>query len=73
LYPLANDVLLGRGHPFQEFPGNFCMTEIVDAHSDEFKPVGKFQKMAISSKVVQLIKESKGGHFLKRTVDVGSK
>jgi hypothetical protein len=66
LYPLANDVLLGRGRPFQEFPGNFRMTEIVDAHRDEYESVGKLQKTAISSNVVQLIKESKGGRFLKK-------
>jgi hypothetical protein len=66
LYPLANDVLLGRGRPFQEFPGNVHMAEIVDAYREEYESVGKLQKTAISSKVVQLIRESKGGRFLKK-------
>jgi hypothetical protein len=35
-FPLSNDVLLGRGRPYQDFTGNARLSAIIDKHWDAY-------------------------------------
>jgi hypothetical protein len=64
--PLPQDVLLGRGRPYQEFPGNIHLGRIVDLYRDRYKQTTeRLEKTVISMEVVQRIQAS-GGRFLQR-------
>jgi hypothetical protein len=67
--PGRNDVLLGRGRPFHQHPGNIRMRELVDLYQEEYKraPVG--QKSNIADKIVQAIMIKEHSLFLKRQPD----
>jgi hypothetical protein len=67
--PGRNDVLLGRGKPFRQHPGNVRMRELVDLYKEEYKraPVG--QKSNISDKIVQATMIKEHSLFLKRQPD----
>mmetsp|Transcript_17887 Transcript_17887/g.49605 ORF Transcript_17887/g.49605 Transcript_17887/m.49605 type:complete len:178 (-) Transcript_17887:331-864(-) len=71
-HPLANDVLLGRGYPFQQFPGNMKMLDLVKLHKPrhDAASMNRKNKTAIATMVVDGIKQN-GGRFLKRS-DSGS-
>jgi hypothetical protein len=80
LTPLSNDVLLGRGRPYQEFPGNLRLAEIIDEYREAYQSESKLQKTAMSNKVVTIIKKGStqassssggggGGRFLKKKGD----
>jgi hypothetical protein len=60
--PLPNDVLLGRGKPIQERPGNVRLREMIDTHKDKYEQKGA--KRIVSAYIVRLVKEE-GGRFLK--------
>jgi hypothetical protein len=66
--PARNDVLLGRGKPFQEHPGNICMRNLVELYLKEYQgaPIG--QKNVIAGKIVADIQET-GGRFVKKRAD----
>jgi hypothetical protein len=64
-FPLAVDVLLGRGRPFQEFPGNMRLAVIVDLHRERYQSAMHGEKLKICAEVVHMIKVS-GGRFLKQ-------
>ena len=67
LYPSPKDVLLGRGKPFQEFPGNLRMMEHVDFYRLQYiKTDERLEKSCISSIIVKQLQES-GTRFLQRT------
>jgi hypothetical protein len=67
--PLPQDVLLGRGRPYQEFPGNIHLGRIVDLYRDRYKQTTeRLEKTVISMEVVQRIQAS-GGRFLQRKAD----
>jgi hypothetical protein len=61
--PSDNDVLLGRGKPFQEWPGNIQLSNIIDMHRKPYNESDRAQKTAISRDVVQIIK-GLNGRFL---------
>jgi hypothetical protein len=61
--PSDNDVLLGRGKPFQEWPGNMQLSNIIDMHRKSYDESDRAQKTAISRDVVQIIK-GLNGRFL---------
>jgi hypothetical protein len=61
--PSDNDVLLGRGKPFQEWPGNIQLSNIIDIHRKAHDESDRAQKTAISRDVVQIIK-GMSGRFL---------
>jgi hypothetical protein len=67
-YPVTNDVLLGRGRPFQEFPGNVRLALLIDKYRERYFTAGRCDKAIISQHLVDTIKESKG-RFLKKTTD----
>jgi len=64
-YPSPTDVLLGRGRPSQEWPGNKRLSEIIDQFYPMFTDADRSTKTAISKGIVQSI-HSSGGRFLKK-------
>jgi hypothetical protein len=66
LFPLKYDVLLGRGRPYQEFPGNVKMADIIDSYREAYQGGKKVDKTALSNKVLQIVKKS-NGRFLKKS------
>jgi hypothetical protein len=64
-FPLEPDVLLGRGRPYQEFPGNLHMAQLIHDHQQVYTSETKFQKTIITNKIVHLIQLA-GGRFLKK-------
>jgi hypothetical protein len=64
----GKDVLLGRGRPIQDFPGNVALTRLVDEHIEEYRATAKRagQKAAICERVTRLILEN-GGRFVTRS------
>jgi hypothetical protein len=68
LEPTKDDVLLGRGKPFQNHPGNQRMLEIVDERKEQYLAVKRDQKRAIVEEVLGVIQEG-GASFLKRSAD----
>jgi hypothetical protein len=68
LEPTKDDVLLGRGKPFQNHPGNQRMLLIVDERKEQYLAVKRDQKRAIVEEVLGVIQEG-GARFLKRSAD----
>jgi hypothetical protein len=65
LSPMKFDVLLGRGRPNQEFPGNVRLAVIIDMHRSQYQSAKRGGKTGTCEEIVSLIKNS-GGRFLKR-------
>jgi hypothetical protein len=64
--PNKFDVLLGRGRPFQEFPGNIRLAVIIDMHRNEHQSANKRgEKTEVCDNIVDIVKDS-GARFLKR-------
>jgi hypothetical protein len=61
--PNKNDVLLGRGKPIQNWPGNQFMLSLCDTYRQRYHSVERIQKNEIIDEVKSII-ESKGGRFL---------
>jgi hypothetical protein len=70
MVPLVNDILLGRGRPYQENPGNIRMANLIDEYRIEYQSKSKLQKTAMSNKVLKMIKDS-DGRFLKKSSESG--
>jgi hypothetical protein len=68
--PSSADILLGRGKPYQEFPGNQNLLFIVDHYTAAYGKADRDAKGVINMGIVQLIKEKKG-RFLQRRNDSG--
>jgi hypothetical protein len=66
--PTELDVILGRGRPFQEFPGNLRWAEIIDEKLGRYQDMKIGEKWLISDEVIRRIRYM-GGRFLKRTKD----
>jgi hypothetical protein len=64
-FPLEQDVLLGRGRPYQEFPGNLHLAELIHEHRQVYTSETKRQKTDIANQIVHLIQLA-GGRFLKK-------
>ena len=63
--PSDADVLLGRGKPYQNHPGNRYMLGLVDKFRDQYQRAERKEKHTIIEEVLSLIEE-KGGRFLQR-------
>jgi hypothetical protein len=72
LTPAENDVLLGRGRPFQEWHGNLNLAKIIDIHREEYGGENAYRakKTAISKDVLQIVK-SCHGRFLQQDKATG--
>jgi hypothetical protein len=67
LYPQPNDVLVGRGRPYQEFPGNQRFGRLIDENLDRYHTSSdKFAKTCMSMDIVKSTQEY-GGRFIERT------
>lgn len=63
--PSAQDVLLGKGTPFQIHWGNRALRQLVSERSKEYDKAQKGAKKSIAKDIVDMIKGD-GGLFLKR-------
>jgi hypothetical protein len=70
LYPSTLDIVLGRGRPYQEYPGNLRLHEIIKEHTSWYEDSDRLTKTAISRKIVHAIKES-DGRFLEKLGEDG--
>ena len=67
LYPNPNDVLIGRGSPYQEYSGNRRHHQLVDSMLDKYNESNdRLWKTCVAGDVVKRIQES-NGRFLTRT------
>ncbi|CAJ1952278.1 unnamed protein product [Cylindrotheca closterium] len=65
MVPADVDILLGRGKPFQNHPGNQRMLTLVDKYRDRYQVAERKEKHDIVEEVMGLISGS-GGRFLRR-------
>lgn len=64
-YPKVQDVLLGRGQPFRDWPGNRRLASIVAADADGYRSAARLDKRILALKIVVLIQMT--GQFIERT------
>ena len=65
-YPLERDVLLGRGRPYQEWPGNVHLVKLVDEVRDQYlEATDRFDKTLLTMDIVAKV-QADGGRFLQR-------
>ena len=69
--PLPNDILLGRGKPIQDRPGNVRFREMLDKHMDKYDQFENGAKSSVTTYILHLVKEELGGRFLKELEDRG--
>ncbi|KAG7344240.1 hypothetical protein IV203_022248 [Nitzschia inconspicua] len=58
------DILCGRGMPFQSYPGNIAMHEVVNQHKDEYIASRRSDKPRVIKNIILQLKDS-GARFLK--------
>ena len=63
--PGKNDVILGRGKPFQNWPGNQFMLSLCDCYRERYHAAERAQKNCIIDEVKDIIK-GRGGRFLRK-------
>mmetsp|Transcript_82815 Transcript_82815/g.124322 ORF Transcript_82815/g.124322 Transcript_82815/m.124322 type:complete len:183 (+) Transcript_82815:3-551(+) len=68
-HPDRYDVLLGRGRPYQEFPGNNNLAQLVELRQDDYEVGTRYEKAVLVLDVMQQIREL-NGKFLRR-LEVG--
>jgi hypothetical protein len=66
--PLSTDIVLGRGRPYQEFPGNVHLAILIDQHRNIYQSIDRLNKTALSTEIVKLVNAT-GGRFLKKCED----
>jgi hypothetical protein len=59
--PGPNDIILGRGKPFQDHAGNMRLRMLVDLHWKEYDETKFGQKSVIAQEVVKWIKKNMVG------------
>jgi hypothetical protein len=74
--PDRNDVLIGKGRPIQNHPGNRRLLELVQGHLDDYNQADRIGgRKAVASKVIQEVlypcPRGYGVKFLKRRDDSG--
>jgi hypothetical protein len=67
--PLQNNVLLGRGKPVQQRPGNVRFREMLDKHMGKYNDRGE-KGAKFTAHILHLVKEG-GGRFLMELEDGG--
>ena len=65
------DVLLGRGKPYQNHPGNVQLKKLIDARREEFNGAPKFQKTVISWEILKMMQKEYNARFLERDEATG--
>jgi hypothetical protein len=69
-YPLMRDILLGRGKPYQEYPGNKMLAQVIEARKEEYQNVDRFAKICISIEIGKQMEEAEH-RFLTRDKETG--
>ena len=69
-YPNPEDVLMGRGRPYQEYPGNAFLSTIFNARREEYHQAGRFEKTVMSYDITKVIHD-RGGRFIQRDETTG--
>jgi hypothetical protein len=69
-FPSSNDILLGSGFAYQNFPGNQYFITVIELHEGSYNDAGSDQmkKTAISKQVLKMLQQS-GVRFLQRAVN----
>jgi hypothetical protein len=67
--PTQKDVLLGRGKPYQNHPGNVNMRRLAMLYKDRYSQAHRDSRSGISMELVDRLLAT-GAHFLKRVVNV---
>lgn len=62
--PTNLDVLLGRGKPYQDYPGNVRFHKIIELHRPAYEATSRSKKSATIMEIVRTI-NAMGGRFLK--------
>jgi len=65
LIPHSKDILLGRGRPYQLYPGNLALGDMINLNKAQYAISKKMDKKTITAEIVTNIHNS-GGRFLKR-------
>jgi hypothetical protein len=65
LVPSRVDVVLGRGKPFQDHPGNLRLRFLVESLLPQYDEVPKFEKVTVAQQVIATLKKG-GSRFLKQ-------
>jgi hypothetical protein len=68
LVPGSFDVLLGRGRPLQENPGNIRYRHIIEEHIETYNEASKLTKTFMADDVIKTV-QSRRGRFLKLTLN----
>lgn len=63
--PRKNDVLVGRGRPFQEYIGNRTMLKLIAQHREEYAVTAREKKRGVAEAVFEQILQ-RGTRFLRR-------
>ena len=71
-FPRTLDVVLGRGRPYQVYPGNIRLAAFIDQQRAKYQTLDRLNKTHLSLEIVRMIKNS-GGRFLKRCDDDSGK
>jgi hypothetical protein len=66
--PKRNDILVGKGKPFQQHPGNVRLRHLVELRLADYTVARKSEKTNLTKAIVQMIKDS-SVRFLKRDLD----
>ena len=73
-YPQPQDVLVGRGCPYQNFSGNQMLSHIIDTQYLETyrtQPTDRFGRTCLFMDVVKTVQTKMGGRFLERIENKG--
>lgn len=64
MVPGSFDILVGKGRPFQDHPGNIRLREWIKQHQSSYEKAQKYEKKKLVQNVIEMVR-SKGGRFLK--------
>eukprot|EP00980_Cylindrotheca_fusiformis_P021758 scaffold8587_cov97-Cylindrotheca_fusiformis.AAC.6 len=64
MVPSSSDILVGKGRPFQEHPGNVMLREWIVRRQDIYETAQRYEKKRLVQSVVDQV-QSSGGRFLK--------
>lgn len=70
LHPRPEDVIMGRGRPFRDWPGNTLLTRLVAGHANDYRTAtDRIYKTILAVDTMKRIQET-GGQFIER-IDTG--
>ena len=61
----SSDIVLGRGRPYREFPGNQPWHQLIDSHAERYRESnGRVEKTCVTMDVVKHLRESTNVRFI---------